>query len=76
MFRIVMIASALVICLSPVMVEKAMAEQTKKGHSFEECQKRARSSGNMWMGTNGRHFSNPTSPTAKGFIAQCMRGEI
>ena len=48
----------------------------RKGHTFEECQARARATGNKWMGTNGRHFSNPTSPTAKGFMAQCMRGEV
>ena len=76
MFRIVVMVSALTISLSPVMVEKTTAEQVKKSHSFEECQKRAHASGSKWMGTNGRHFSNPTSPTAKGFIAQCMRGEI
>ena len=74
MFRIVVIASALMFSLSSVMAQKTT--QAKKGHSFEECQKRARAEGNMWMGTNGRHFSNPSSPTAKGFIAQCMRGEI
>jgi len=76
MFRIVVIVCALMFSLSSVMAQKATAEEAKKGHSFEECQKRARAEGNMWMGTNGRHFSNPTSPTAKGFIAQCMRGEI
>ena len=76
MSRIVVIVSALMISLSPVMLEKTTAEQAKKGHSYEECQQRAHASGSKWMGTNGRHFSNPTSPTAKGFIAQCMRGEI
>jgi hypothetical protein len=76
MFRIVVIAFALIISLSPVMAEKTPAQQAKKGNSFEECQKRARASGNMWMGTNGRHFSNPTNPNAKGFMAQCMRGEV
>jgi hypothetical protein len=76
MLRIVVIAFALTVCSGPVMAEKASAQQAKKGHSFEECQKRARASGNMWMGTNGRHFSNPTNPNAKGFMAQCMRGEV
>ena len=50
MLRIVVIVYALVISLNPVMAEKSAA---KKGHSFEECQKRARADGNMWMGTNG-----------------------
>ena len=76
MLRIAVIALSLAVCSGPAFVEKAKAEQTKKGHSFDECQKRARAGGNMWMGTNGRHFSNPTGPNAKGFMAQCMRGEV
>ena len=76
MLRVVVIAFALAVCSGPVMAEKATSQQAKKGHSFEECQARARASGNMWMGTNGRHFSNPTSPTAKGFMAQCIRGDV
>jgi len=76
MLRIIAVLLALAICYGPMMAEKATAQQVKKGHSYEECQKRARASGNMWMGTNGRHFSNPSNPNAKGFMAQCMRGEV
>jgi hypothetical protein len=76
MFRVAVIAFALAVCSGPVLAGKATSQQVKKGHSFEECQARAHATGSKWMGTNGRHFSNPTSPTAKGFLAQCMRGEV
>jgi len=76
MFRVAVIAFALAVCSCPVMAGKTTSQQAKKGHSFEECQARARASGNMWMGTNGRHFSNPINPNAKGFMEQCMRGEV
>ena len=76
MFRVAVIAFALAVFSGPVMAGNAKPQQAKKGHSFEECQARAHATGSKWMGTNGRHFSNPTSPTAKGFIAQCMRGEV
>ena len=59
MFRVAVIAFALAVCSGPVMAEQATSQQAKKGHSFEECQARARATGNKWMGTNGRHFSNP-----------------
>src|SRR5471030_1874016 len=52
-------------------------DQPKKGRSYEECQKRTNAAGLNNMGAmGGKRGGNPTDPNAKGWIAQCMRGEI
>jgi len=77
MLRIAVIALSLAVCCGPAFVEKAKAKQTKKGHSFEECQKRQHAAGLNGMGApNGRRHGNPYSPHATGWMAQCMRGEV
>ena len=77
MLRIAVIALSLAVCSGFTFVEKARAEQTKKGHSFEQCQKRLHAAGLNAMGApNGRRHGDPYSPHATGWMAQCMRGEI
>ena len=72
MLKIVAIALALAVCSGPAFAAKAKGEQTKKGRSYEECQKRAQALGMR----GGGNRSNPTSPNATGYMAQCMRGEV
>ena len=72
MLRIAVVALSLAVCSGPALAGKAKAEQAKKGRSYEECQKRAQAIGLR----GGGNRSNPTAPNAKGYMAQCMRGEV
>jgi hypothetical protein len=75
MFKIVILALTFALCAAPALAASTKDSQTqsaKKGRSFEECQKRALALG---MAPHGKQY-NPESPNAKGFVSQCMRGEI
>jgi hypothetical protein len=77
MFKIIVIALTLAFCSGPALAETAKGDQPKKGRSYEDCQKRMQAAGLTGMAApQGRRGGNPTDPNAKGWMAQCMRGEI
>ncbi len=75
--KIFLVALALAVCSGAAVAAEKKNSASKKGQSFEECQKRRQALGAGGSGhkAKGGNF-NPTSPNAQGYIARCMRGEI
>jgi hypothetical protein len=75
MLRIAIITLSLAVCSGSAFVEKAKAENTKHGRSYEECKKLIKGFGDKGAGARNRNAANPYNQNAQGRMARCMRGE-